>query len=165
MSVKNCLSIAVMAAMIFLSAPCSWSQEAPAVAAEKTSATTEPQWLWGEVETVNTAAKTLQVKYLDYDTDIEKELVIAVDDKTKFENAKGLEEIKAQDTVSVDYLVNADGTNNALDISVEKLEDMDAMPADLQEPAVERVGSDPAASAVEPAAVPAQPAMPSENKE
>ena len=102
------------------------------------------------------------MKYLDYDTDIEKELVIGVDDKTKFENAKGLEEVKAQDTVSVDYLINADGTNRATDISVEKLDDMEAMPADIQEPAQERVGSAPAApeQAAPAAAAPEQQAAP-----
>ncbi|MCU0650613.1 MAG: hypothetical protein MUC52_00060 [Candidatus Omnitrophica bacterium] len=106
----------------------------------------EPQWLWGEVETVNAQAKTLQVKYLDYDTDIEKELTLATDEKTKYENVKGLEEIKPQDTISVDYVIGSDGGNLAVDISVEKLEDMDAV--DIPEPEIEKekVGTAPAAS-------------------
>jgi hypothetical protein len=124
----------------------------------------EPQWLWGEVETINAQAKTLQVKYLDYDTDLEKELTISVDEKTKFENVKGLEEIKPQDTISVDYVVGSNGANLALDISVEKLEDMEEAPVDLQEPVVEkeRVGAAPASGAVEPPA--AQAASP-DNKQ
>jgi hypothetical protein len=41
-----------------------------------------------------------------------------------------------------------------LDISVEKLEDMDAMPADMPEPAAEkeRVGAAPAETSIEPVA-------------
>jgi hypothetical protein len=89
--------------------------------------------------------------------DIEKELTLTVDDKTKFENAKGLEEIKAQDTVSVDYSAGSDGKNLALAVSVEKLEDLDTVPADLPEPVKERVGSAPDESAVAPPAVQATP--------
>jgi hypothetical protein len=156
MSMKTSVPVfAVTVAMIFTGVSASWSQEAPVAAAEQTIANSEPQWLWGEVEAVNAQAKTVQVKYLDYDTDIEKELLITVDEKTKFENAKGLEEIKAQDTVSVDYLVGSDGKNLALAVSVEKLEDMETVPAEVQEPAAERVGSAPAESAgVPPAAKP-----------
>jgi hypothetical protein len=147
MRLKKRISVcAIMIAAVFFSAAGSWAQE-----------NLEPQWLWGEVEMINAQAKTLQVKYLDYDTDLEKELTISVDDKTKFENVKGLEEIKAQDTISVDYVVGSNGANLALDISVEKLEDMDAAPADTLEPAVEkeRVGAAPAEKTVEPPAVPA----------
>jgi hypothetical protein len=133
------------------------AQETP-IAGEKTTMSVEPQWLWGEVETVNAQAKTIQVKYLDYDTDIEKELVLTVDAKTKFENAKGLEDIKTQDTVSVDYFTGSDGVNLAVAVSLEKLEDMEAAPEDLTEPALERVGS-------EPVAAPEQQAAPSEAKE
>jgi hypothetical protein len=146
MQLKKRISVCFfIAAAFFLSAAGSYAQE-----------TLEPQWLWGEVEAISAQTKTVQVKYLDYDTDLEKELTISIDDKTKFENVKGLEEIKPQDTISVDYVVGSNGANLALDISVEKLEDMDAAPADIQEPAVEkeRVGSAPAEKTIEPPAAP-----------
>jgi hypothetical protein len=58
MSLRNGLSVgAVTVAMVFCGVSASWSQEA----------NSEPQWLWGEVEAVNVQAKTVQVKYLDYD--------------------------------------------------------------------------------------------------
>jgi hypothetical protein len=152
MSMKNSVSVcAVTVAVMFAGVSAAWSQEAPAAASEQTIANSEPQWLWGEVEAVNAQAKTVQVKYLDYDTDIEKELLITVDEKTKFENAKGLEEIKAQDTVSVDYLVGSDGKNLALAVSVEKLEDMEAVPAEVQEPPADNAAVPPAAKADAPA--------------
>jgi hypothetical protein len=147
MHLKKWMSVcAMIGAAVFFSAASLRAQE-----------TLEPQWLWGEVEMINSQAKTVQVKYLDYDTDLEKELTISIDDKTKFENVKGLEEIKPQDTISVDYVVGSNGANLALDISVEKLEDMDAAPADMPEPAAEkeRVGAAPAEKTVEPPAVPA----------
>ena len=157
MQLKKMIAVCfLMGAAVFFSAAGSWAQE-----------TLEPQWLWGEVEMVNAQSKIVQVKYLDYDTDLEKELTISIDDKTKFENVKGLEEIKAQDTISVDYVVGANGVNLALDISVEKLEDMDAVPADLQEPAAEkeRVGAAPAEKTVEPPAASTVPAAVSESKQ
>jgi len=141
---------------MFAGVSASWSQETPAVEAEQSSANAESQWLWGEVEMVNAQVKTIQVKYLDYDTDIEKELILSVDGKTKFENVKGLEDIKAQDTVSVDYRVGSDGVNLALAVNVEKLEDMEAPPEDVEEPVLERVGSAPAESAVVPSEIPAE---------
>ncbi|MFA5100667.1 MAG: hypothetical protein WC547_07285 [Candidatus Omnitrophota bacterium] len=148
MSARNRVSMcAVIIAMFFCNVSSSWSQEA----------NTEPQWLWGEVEAVNVQAKTVQVKYLDYDMDIEKELVITVDDKTKFENAKGLEDIKVEDTVSVDYLSDSGGVNLAMTVSVEKLEDMEDVPADMQEPELERVGSDPEENVAAPSEVQAEP--------
>ncbi|MFA6384052.1 MAG: hypothetical protein WCY10_01620, partial [Candidatus Omnitrophota bacterium] len=70
--------------------------------------------------------------------------------------AKGLEDIKAQDTVSVDYRVGSDGVNLAFAVSVEKLEDMEAPPEDAEEPVLERVGSAPVESAVAPSEIPAE---------
>ena len=170
MSKKNLSAAAVvLAAFVLLGSGVSWSQQAGGIA-DTGITDSEPQWLWGEVESVNAQAKTLQVKYLDYDTDIEKALVLTTDDKTKFENAKGIEDIKPQDTISVDYLAGPDGINLAIAISIEKLEDMEETLEDVQEPARERIGSAsekdtaPAAGPDEPAIGAAAPAAQAEGK-
>lgn len=82
----------------------------------------EMQWLWGEVISADTQKNELKVKYLDYEADLEKEILMIADEKTVFENAKSLGEIKPQDTVSVDYIVGSEGKNIAKNISVEKPE-------------------------------------------
>jgi len=101
--------------------PTTGSRLAPAATeSQQTPIVAEPevQWLWGEVVSVDTNAKQMTVKYLDYETDTEKEMNIKADDKTTYENVKSLDEIKVQDTLSIDYIV-ADGKNIAKNISVE----------------------------------------------
>ena len=83
---------------------------------------TEIQWVWGEVVSTNPINNELLVKYVDYDTDSEKEITIGTDDKTTYENAKSIDEIKVRDSVSIDYAISADGKNLALNISLEKPE-------------------------------------------
>lgn len=83
----------------------------------------EMQWLWGEVLSVDPAKRQINVKYLDYETDNEKELLLEIDDKTTYENVKDLSEIKPQDILSVDYTVDPNGGNLAANVSVEKLDD------------------------------------------
>jgi len=103
-------------------APMGLDSESASVATESQQAPIatgpEVQWLWGEVVSVDTAAKQITVKYLDYETDTEKEINIAVDDKTTYENVASLGQIKAQDTLSIDYVVRDTG-NIARNISVE----------------------------------------------
>ncbi|MFH0913591.1 MAG: hypothetical protein V1884_04865, partial [Candidatus Omnitrophota bacterium] len=70
------------------------------------------------VVSVDTVAKQIKVKYFDYETDTEKEINIAVDDKTIYENVVSLDQIKAEDTMSIDYVVTDTG-NIARNISVE----------------------------------------------
>jgi len=101
------------------------------------------QWLWGDVVSVDIPNKSFVVKYLDYDTDTEKETSINVDEQTAFENIKSLEGINPKDTVSIDYVVSADGKNIAKNISVEKVEDEGALPAPETEVIPEKVGSEP----------------------
>ncbi len=91
---------------------------------------TEVQWLWGEVVSVDNVKNQLVVKYLDYDADQEKEITITTDASTAFENARQLLDIKPQDTVSIDYTVNADLKNIAKNISVEKPEAEPTMPSE-----------------------------------
>lgn len=88
----------------------------PAVA----SSSADIQWAWGEVTNLDPAANTVTLKYLDYETDQEKELVLAVDEKTTFENINSFSELKVKDTLSVDYTVGIDNKNIAKNISYEK---------------------------------------------
>jgi len=82
----------------------------------------EFQWIWGEVSSIDTAKKSITVKYLDYETDTEKETSFVIDEKTNFEGVNSLGEIKVKDTVSIDYIMEQD-KNIARNISVEKPED------------------------------------------
>ena len=86
----------------------------------------ETQWVWGEVVSVDTAAKTIKVKYFDYDSDTEKEITVAMDDKTAYENVKSIDEIKPKDTLSIDYIIGPEGKVIAKNISVEKTEGVQA---------------------------------------
>jgi len=103
-------------------------------------------WAWGEVITLDPLAKSFTVKYLDYETDQEKEIVIATDDNTAYENIKSIDELKPRDTVSVDYIVSSEGRNIATNVGLELPEAMDS--AEPQAP----VGGDSV-----PAEVPATP--------
>jgi len=106
---------------------------------------TETQWLYGEVVSVDAAAKTVTIKYLDYEADKEKEAVIIIDDKTSFENAASLADIKPKDALSVDYTVGKDGKYTAKDISVEKPQEGESapLPPTTQEAAPEGTGDKP----------------------
>jgi hypothetical protein len=92
---------------------------------EGVKAEPEIQWVLGEVISTNPINNELLVKYVDYDTDTEKEIIIGADDKTTYDNAKSMDEIKVRDSVSVDYAVSADGKNLALNISLERPETME----------------------------------------
>lgn len=103
----------------------SQSQSTPIATQEQAvTAVTEPevQWLWGEVVSIDENTKQLLIRYLDYETDSEKVISINTDAKTIYENAKSLEEIKTQDTLSIDYVATLDGKNIAKNISIEKNE-------------------------------------------
>jgi hypothetical protein len=116
---RNQLSaiLAVTASLLFFNAGSGFSQE-PTAAASLSEA--EIQWLWGEVVSVDAQKGELGVKYLDYETDQEKQITVTVDSKTTYENAQALLDIKPQDTVSIDYVVGAEGKNIAKNINVEK---------------------------------------------
>lgn len=83
----------------------------------------EMQWLWGEVSSVDSQKNEITIKYLDYETDTEKEMKIAVDETTAYENVKSINEIKTEDIISVDYVFSPDGRYIAKNISIEKTED------------------------------------------
>jgi hypothetical protein len=115
----------------------------------------EIKWVWGEVSSVDAATNKITIKYLNYDTDLEETLSIAIDSATRFENAEGINAVKVGDNVGVDYILNANGEALAKSIALEKAESMP-----------EKTETEPAKAASEanvetPAAAPAvQEAMP-----
>ena len=80
----------------------------------------EMQWLWGEVVNLDLQNNLILVKYLDYETDQEKEATVSVDEKTTYENIGSIGELNQNDAVSIDYIVTADGKNIARAVSLEK---------------------------------------------
>jgi hypothetical protein len=91
---------------------------------EQSVAAVEPevQWLWGEVVSIDVQNNTLLVKYLDYETDSEKQVSVGIDDKTVYEDVASLAEIRPQDNVSIDYTIGAGEKLIAKNISIEKPE-------------------------------------------
>ncbi len=81
------------------------------------------QWLWGEVSSVDLQKNEIGVKYLDYETDTEKEIKIITDDKTTYEGSNSINDIKVNDIISVDYTFSPDGKHIAKLISIEKLDE------------------------------------------
>jgi len=96
------------------------------------NAAAEEKWLWGEIVSVQAANKSIVVKYLDYDTDTEKEITIYLTGTTTFENVKAVEEIKPKDVASIDYIVDNNGKAVAKNISVEKMEGVEIIPEEPQ---------------------------------
>jgi len=78
------------------------------------------QWILGEVINVNPENKVINVKYLDYIDSQEKEMLLVIDATTTYENIKSLDEIKPQDSLSIDYMVTQDGKNVARNIGSDK---------------------------------------------
>lgn len=77
--------------------------------------------IYGEVQSVDAAAGTMDVQYYDYDSDSEKTLTVAVTDATTMENAASLAGITKGDWADVVY-VTKDGKDTATLVTVEKEE-------------------------------------------
>ncbi len=114
--------LALTVSLLFLNAGLTLAQEETQEAQAQVAAGPEGQWIWGEVVSVDAANKAVIIKYLDYETDQEKEMAVATDASTTYENVKSIDEIKQQDTASIDYVVTLEGKNLAKNISVEKPE-------------------------------------------
>jgi len=160
MKQKIVLAGGITVFLVLISFYAAFSQEAateatptqePAVTQPQTPMEPETQWVWGEVSRVDPEKNEVVVKYLDYETDQEKEITLGVDEKTTYENIKSLAEIKPKDTLSIDYVVTSDGKNMAKNISVEKAEATTAVPE-------EKATTTPTETSPEatPAAAPAQ---------
>lgn len=134
MSLSRILKVVSLVILItFLTKSAVFSEEegkiikGPPISQETAVNEPESKWLWGEVVSVDANNNQLTVRYLDYEEDLEKETVITVNEKTTYENAKSLSEIKSKDNVSIDYIVTPENTNLATNISLEKAEEMQKM--------------------------------------
>jgi len=125
------LSLLIVAMLAFLAVPASAQDaENPVQAAalpvsEQVGQTmaTEELSIYGEVQSVDTTGTgSLTVQYYDYDADDEKMINIALDTKTKLENANSIADIKKGDWADVVYSTAA-GKNSAISIIVEKEEE------------------------------------------
>jgi hypothetical protein len=124
---KRVLILAVIVAFIGAGQSLVFSQEAAPAEGEVITpdlqAEADVQWQYiEEVVSVDLQKNEITGKYLDYETDQEKEIVITVDEKTVYENVKSLVEIKPKDVLSVDYIASPDGKNIAKVINLEKLD-------------------------------------------
>jgi len=130
MKIRISLFLGIVSSFILISTCPVFSQELATdkPAAQESPSEADTQWIWGDVVSVDAAAKKILVKYLDYETDTEKEINIIVDDKTTYENVKSVDEIKPLDTLSIDYMISPDGRNIAKNISVERPESVPTLP-------------------------------------
>jgi hypothetical protein len=129
MKIKTGLILGMAVSLIFIGTGLTFSQEQaktqvmqPGESAPETQTEPEIQWAWGEVLSVDTQRNEFTVKYLDYETDQEKQMTISVDEKTTYENAKSINEIKPLDTAGIDYIITPEGRNVAKNVSIENLE-------------------------------------------
>lgn len=119
----------VIAAFLFLGTGLSFSEEPESATETLPSQSAEPemQWQYVQVVSVDPASKSFVGKYIDFETEQEKEITIVVDDKTTYENLASIAELKPLDAAGVDFVVTAEGNNLAKNISLEK-PDVEAMP-------------------------------------
>ena len=133
---KISMRLVLLSAVLFLgiSAGIAWCADetgpgvSTAAATEEMAPLADMQWVWAEVVSVDPVTDQMTLKYLDYETDTEKEMAMAVNNQTAYENVKALVEIKPTDTVSIDYIITADGKNLAKNVNVEKAEGIQPMP-------------------------------------
>ncbi|MFH0918451.1 MAG: hypothetical protein V1830_04890 [Candidatus Omnitrophota bacterium] len=168
MVILSGLVVAMMAA-----AQIALAQEAPVAPSDSAVITSDQpgipqkesdmQWAWGEVTNLDNQAGTVTLKYLDYETDQEKELVLVVDEKTVFENIKDFNALKLNDTLSIDYIVGTENRNIAKNISFETPEDTSSAPVaavENNQPVTtpSSVSEQPVVKAAEPVVSPKEPA-------
>jgi len=122
------LGLTISAAYLSVNLVFSQDQTSPATSASEIQATPELQWVWAEVVSLDLNNRQMTLNYLDCETDTEKEMLLNVNDQTTYENVKSLNEIKPQDTVSIDYTTSAEGKNIAKNINVEKAEGIQPTP-------------------------------------
>lgn len=130
---KGLLVLGIIVFLMLAGVAVIFSQETPA----ETLLEPETQWLWGEVISVDSPKNEILVKYLDYETEQEKEIAVTINEQTTYENVNAISQISPQDTVSIDYVVSIEGKNIAKNISVEKPEAQPIPQPEAAETAVE----------------------------
>jgi len=154
MVLKKILPIFVFSFSMIIPVFCASAAEEEAAAEQSSvSAESQPaaledtntQWAWGEVVNIDGAGKTVTLRYLDYETDQEKDIDISVDGNTSFENIDGFDDIKVKDTLSIDYTPGPDGKNIARDIGLENTDSSSAAPAQTVDDDKQAVSSEAAA--------------------
>jgi hypothetical protein len=103
------------------------AQEATAVASAQESDSASiagpdakvPEWVWGEVTSVDKDNAQFEIKHLDYETYEEVTKVIKANEKTLFENAGAVGDLKIGDKVTIDYMTK-DGAAVAELVVLEK---------------------------------------------
>ncbi|MDD5348186.1 MAG: hypothetical protein PHT59_06205 [Candidatus Omnitrophica bacterium] len=130
MKIRSCIFTVIIAGLVCVAGAASAQQPAaPAapVSEETPPSAVEPipEWLYGEIAAVNVGDKSFQVKYIDFDKDIEKQATIYADKQTVFSGVASLDDLKLQDIVNVDYVIDPQGKNIAVAVSVEKPEDIE----------------------------------------
>ncbi len=91
-----------------------------------------PEWVWGEVTSVDKDNNSFEIKHLDYETYEEVTKVIRVDEKTLFENASVVSDLKIGDKVTIDYKTK-DGAAFAELVVLEKDRPIESTPAVAEE--------------------------------
>lgn len=129
------LTVTILALYLSVNLVFSQGETSPTTSASEIQATPELQWVWAEVVSLDPNNRQLTVKYLDYETDTEKEMLVDVNDQTTYENVKSFSEIKPQDTLSIDYTTPAEGKNIAKNINVEKAEGIQPTPEETNKTA------------------------------
>ena len=81
----------------------------------------QPMYVFGEVVSVNSDLNEITIQYYDYELNELKEMILAADNNTIFENFQAISEISSGDTVNVEYNA-AEGRNAIQKISVERIE-------------------------------------------
>ncbi|MDD4899107.1 MAG: hypothetical protein PHT31_03795 [Candidatus Omnitrophica bacterium] len=122
MKVRKVAVYGIIVSFILINTGLALSQTTTATTGAGEKAEPETEWLWGEVVSVDPMTSEIKVKTLDYKNDTEIEVLVNVDDKTTYENIKSAAEIKPKDSLSIDYIVTAEGKNLAKNISLEKAE-------------------------------------------
>lgn len=137
MGKRLCLMVGAVSFIVFFGMGLAFSQET--AAPQEDAAVTEPalaagaeegqemQWVWGEVSNLNPASNEITLKYFDYDTDQDKDIVLAADNDTLYENTPSLNGIRLGDNVSIDYMVDTKSgkpVNMAKNITLEPEEEI-----------------------------------------
>ncbi|MFH0790952.1 MAG: hypothetical protein V2A64_04895 [Candidatus Omnitrophota bacterium] len=98
----------------------------------------EVQWIWGEVTSVDAVNNKVNVRYLDFENDIEKEIDITADEKTTYDNIGSINQLKPNDIVSIDYISVPGGVNIAKNVSIERPEEIQSpLPVPKDEASIE----------------------------